>query len=250
MNLCPIAWMALLLSAPPPAAWELPPGARILEVRPVPSHAHPNRGLVLWMQNPQRHPREGDPDEPYTCPEETQGSYWSGPAFVSLVNLKTKKVLDTLAIKTGEEGEAIDLPYQIHAGSYYLVEHPGKFKEGRPTLLNLRDLNGDGRAQEFVLYEAEACMGLETTLLGYSEKQDKVIQYPIVLTTETDTSSETDTQLWADYLFSKKPVAPGHWRYAIDYTGRGGCVDAYDVRYDPETESFIGTFRQSKCEEP
>jgi len=91
-------------------------------------------------------------------------------------------------------------------------------------------------------------MGLGTTLLGYSEKQDKVIQYPITLLAETDTSSETNTQLWVDYLFAKKSVAPGHWRFAIDYSGRGGCIDAYDVRYDPETESFKGTFRETECE--
>jgi hypothetical protein len=241
-----IAWMALLLSALPLTAWDLPQGARVLEERPVPSRAHSNRGLVLWMQEPERHPRDMDPDDPYTCPEETRGSYWSGPAFVSLVDLKAKKILATLALDGGE-WDAFDLPYQIHAGSYYLVEHPGKDKEGRPTLLNLRDVNGDGRAQEFVLYEADACMGLGTTLIGYSEKQDRVIQYPVVLTTETDKSSETGTRLWADYLFSEKPVAPGHWRYSIDYSGRGGCVDAYDVRYDPETESFKGTFRQSEC---
>jgi hypothetical protein len=241
--------MALLLSALPLTAWDLPPGARVLEERPVPSQAHPGRGLVLWMQEPKRHPRDMDPEEPYTCPEETRGSYWSGLGFVSLVDLKARKVLSTLAIDSGE-WDALDLPYEIHAGSYYLVEHVGKSKEGRPTLLNLRDMNGDGRAQEIVLYEADACMGLGTTLIGYSEKQDRVIQYPIVLTTETDKSSETNTQLWADYLFSKKPDAPGHWRYSIDYSGRGGCVDAYDIRYDPEGESFKGTFRQSGCAEP
>jgi len=254
MNACSIAWMALLispalLSAQPSAAWDLPPGAKVLEERPVPSQAHPNRGLVLWMRAPKRHPRDAEPGEMYTCPEETRGSYWTGPAFVSLVDLKTRKVLNTLAIDGGD-AEEMDLPYQIRAGYYYRVEHPGKHKEGRPTLLNLRDINGDGRAQEFVLYDAEACMGLGTTLIGYSEKQDRVIQYRITVTTQTDKSPETTTGLWADYLFDKKPVAPGHWSYTINYTGRGGCIDAYDVRYDTETESFKGTFRQTECEEP
>lgn len=244
-----IAWMALLLSARPSAAWDLPSGAKVLEERPLPSQAHPSRGLVLWMKNPTRHPRDAEPGEMYTCPEETRGSYWTGLAFVSLVDLESRKVLNTLAIGGGD-GDELDLPYQIHAGSYYLVEHPGKHKEGRPTLLNLRDLNGDGRAQEFVLYEAEACMGLGTTLLGYSEKQDRVIVYPVALTTETGKPAKTTTETWVDYLFSKKPISPGHFRYSINYTGRGGCVDAYDVQYEPATESFKGTFEQTECEEP
>ena len=47
--------------------------------------------------------------------------------------------------------------------------------EARPTILWLKDYNGDGKAFEFALFEAEACMGLQTTLIGYSEKQDRVI---------------------------------------------------------------------------
>jgi hypothetical protein len=41
----------------------------------------------------------------------------------------------------------------------------------------LRDHNGDGDALEFALFDAPACMGLETTLVGYSRARDKVIQY-------------------------------------------------------------------------
>jgi hypothetical protein len=201
------------------------------------------------MDSPQKNPREPDPGETYTCPEKTRGSFYSGHAFVSLVDVKTLRVLDTLAIQASEEEEegAVDLPYQIHAGLYYRVEHPGKDKEGKPTLLDLRDVNGDGRAQEFVLYDIFACMGLGTTLIGYSEKQDQMIQYPVFLTSEEDGEKTTDKLLWADYLFSEQPVTPGHWRYEIDYSGRGGCVDAYDVRYDAASESFKGTLHESKC---
>jgi hypothetical protein len=231
----------------------LPREATVLEARRVPSKAHPDRGLVLWMESPQKNPRVAYPDEPYTCPEKTRGSFYSGRAFVSLVDVKTLRVLDTLAIEGADsEGDVeggIDLPYQILAGSYYLVEHPGKSKEGKPTLLDLRDVNGDGRAQEFVLYDAFACMGLGTTLIGYSEKQDQMIQYPVFLTSEEDGEKTTDKLLWADYLFSKKPVEKGHWRYEIDYSGRGGCVDSYDVRYDAASESFKGTLRSSECSE-
>ena len=52
-----------------------------------------------------------------------------------------------------------------------------KEAEGKPTIMWLKDYNGDGTAWEFALFNAEACMGLATTLIGYSERQDKVIQY-------------------------------------------------------------------------
>jgi hypothetical protein len=229
----------------------LPPDAKVLETRRLPSQEHPGRGLVLWMKSPEAFPRI-EPDDPYTCPEETRGNFYSGLTFVSLMDVKNLNVLDTLTVQTmvNQEVEALDIPYQIRAGLRYLVEHPGKDGEGKPTILDLRDVNGDGRAQEFVLYDAYACMGLGTTLIGYSEKQDRLIQYPIHLDSNTEGKSTMESLLWADYLFAKKPIAPGHWRYEIDYSGRGGCVDVYDVRYDAASERFDGTFRQRKCANP
>ena len=57
--------------------------------------------------------------------------------------------------------------------------------KGKPVLLKLRDLNGDGIATETAFFEAESCMGLPTTLIGFSVAQDKVIQYPAEIE-ETD----------------------------------------------------------------
>ena len=36
----------------------------------------------------------------------------------------------------------------------------------------------------FVILCALACMGLETTLIGFSERQDRVVQYPLSLESE------------------------------------------------------------------
>ena len=93
-----------------------------------------------------------------------------------------------------------------------------KKKEGKPQILVLRDINGDGKPYEFAMFDAWACMGLNTALFGYSEMQDKVIQYPV----ELKTNGKTTTDYWVDYLFSKKPIRKGYWKYEIDYTGRGG----------------------------
>jgi hypothetical protein len=113
----------------------------------------------------------------------------------------------------------------------------------------LKDYNGDGKAWEFALFDAQACMGLATTLIGYSERQDKVIQYQTQLAvTGSKGKRSTITEEWTDYLFSKKPVGPGTWKYEIDYRGRGGSLDKYEIHYDKQAERFKGTLKQSDGE--
>ncbi len=80
-------------------------------------------------------------------------------------------------------------------------------------------------------------MGLPSTLIGYSEKQDKVIQYQ----TELKTSEGTSKRFWIDYFFGQKPEKKGIWKYEIDYRGRGGALEKYEIRYDIEKEMFYGT---------
>src|SRR3984893_7641912 len=106
-----------------------------------------------WMINPTKHPRE-TPGEPYTCPEYTRGGYYSGPTRVSLVDTQTHRVINTVKILTGEsEGEdEFDLPYNIRSDFYYHVEGVPKESEGKPTIMWLKDYNGDGRAVEFALF--------------------------------------------------------------------------------------------------
>src|SRR5207253_7387006 len=98
-------------------SYNLPEGAFIVETRAVPSKSHPTRSLVLWMINPSRNPR-ADEDDPYTCPEETYGSCYSGPLRVSLVNTKTRRAINTIKIMrdylNGED--SFDVPYKIHNG--------------------------------------------------------------------------------------------------------------------------------------
>jgi hypothetical protein len=41
-------------------------------------------------------------------------------------------------------------------------------------------------------------------------------------------------------LFSEKPTSPGSWKYEIDYRGRGGSLDKYEIHYDKQAERFEG----------
>ena len=225
-------------------SYGLPAGARVIEVRQLELANGKARALVLWMRTPKKYPR--DSDEFYTCPEETRGSFYRGPARVSLVDTAATRVINTLKVPQGDsdDEDEFDLPYRIKAGSYYHVPGVAEGREGRPTILWLKDFNGDGRAHEFALFDAQACMGLETALFGYSERQDRVIQYPVRLEMEYEGKKTTESLDWVDYLFAKEPAGRGLWKFDVDYRGRGGTLDSYVVNYNAEAERFEGTVRR------
>jgi hypothetical protein len=218
--------------------YKLADGAIIIETQPV----TPKRSLILWMVRPTKHPRD-TPADPYTCPEYTRGSYYSGATRVSLVDPQTRRVINTVKIsqEPGGGADEFDIPYSIRSDHYYHVEGVPKETEGRPTIMWLKDYNGDGKAWEFALFDAQACMGLATTLIGYSERQDKVIQYQThLVVNDSKRKRSTTTEYWTDYLFSEKPTSRGSWRYEIDYRGRGGSLDKYEIHYDRQAERFEG----------
>jgi hypothetical protein len=234
--------------------FELRSDAVIIEEQPLESENHPDRALILWMVNPTKYPSDAqeDPEAPYMCPEETRGSCYSGPTRVSLLNTTTRTVINTIEIKDGhfegaegfeDKADSFDIPYAIRKGYYYHVEYEGDAPEGvemKARVMWLKDYNGDGKALEFALFDAAYCMGLLTTLIGYSEWQDRVIQYQVYLEVEGDDGHRTEVLSWCDYLFSEKPMSPGHWKYEIDYRGRGGSLDKYEIRYDTQHEMFVG----------
>ena len=221
----------------------LPREAQIIEQVNVPSAIHPHRTLVLWMLNPKRNPRDTS-DDIYTCPEYTRGSYYSGPTRVSLIDSSTNKVVNTIKVALDYEGgeDSLDLPYNIRAGYYYRVGPLSrKVRQGKPMIMWLRDYNGDGKALEFVLFNAQACMGLDTALIGYTRKQDKVIQYSVQMDIVDQGKHSKSMQLWADYLFSREPIRKGYWKYEIDYRGRGGSLDKWEVHFNAFKEQFEAT---------
>lgn len=89
----------------------LPEGATVIEVKLLAAAGHANRALILWMMQPEKHPREST-DEFYTCPEETRGSYFSGPTRVSLFNSQAKRIINTVNIgQEYDSGEdSFDVP--------------------------------------------------------------------------------------------------------------------------------------------
>lgn len=242
-------WL-LIISAV--AMGQLPPGAVVIERATVRS----DRELVLWMVKPKKFDRgPNSKDNPYTCPERTRGHHYIGPTRVSLVEPATKRVLNTVLIHPYKE-DSFDVPYRIVPDYYYSVPGAKPGEEGQPKLLDLRDFNGDGLPLEAAFYEAQACMGLLTTLVGYSPKRDRVIQYPVFLNIHSrdihedhgpvgPTRHRTERQSWVQYMFLEKPQTPGHWRYKIDFSGRLGPILDFDIRYDPARERFHGTVAET-----
>ncbi len=218
--------------------YELPPNAKVIEARKVTA----NRELMLWMIKPTKNPRF-TPDDSYTCPENTRGSYWSGKTRVSLVDTRKRRVINTIKVvrEYDNNEDSFDVPYMIKAGLYYHVADTPKEQENTPTILHLKDYNSDGKAYEFALFDALACMPIMTTLIGYSERQDKVIQYPIRVISIGDDRRELEISHWRSYLFSTKSNASGRWKYEVDFRGRGGSLNKYDIKYNKLKERFEGT---------
>jgi hypothetical protein len=229
--------------------YHLPTGAVILETRTLPPKVSSPRTLLLWMLHPTKNPRDSGDEEIYSCPEETRGSYYHGLLRLSLVNGQTGQILQTLEIEEDADDKTLDIPYRIHQGSYYQVDGVAKGQEGKPTIMALRDYNGDGQALEFALFDAIACMGLATTLIGYREQQDNLWQYPVELTIEGEGEPRQETWLWPDYLFSIEPCRPGCWDFQIDYRGRGGSLDTYQLRYNSQKERLEGTYHLTTAED-
>lgn len=220
----------------------LPQGAFVVETRPLELGDGRRRALLLWMLRPSKHPFEGGEDEGYTCPDETRGSHYHGPTRVSLVDTAARRVVNTVRVLPDYEGAAdvFDLPYRIRTGNHYHTEGATERKEGRAVITRLRDYNGDGEALEFALYDMVACMPLMTALYGYSRRQDRVIQYEFHLEVSDDGAVSRQVWRWVDYLFAREPSRPGRWDYEIDYRGRGGSLDGFEIRYNPSLERFEG----------
>jgi hypothetical protein len=233
----------LLLSALQLAAI-FPPGATVIEVCYIPARVHPNRILVLWMLNPVRSDCPSPRDWGPSCPDMTRGCHYSGPTRVSLVDSTSHSIINTLIIyEPWDNDDTFDVPFKfLTPGPYH-----HKVLSRATRVLWLHDYNDDGKALEFALYDALTCSDMLTTLIGYSERQDKIIQYPINVTYEGQgAGSQPPVMYWAESLFLKKPIRRGFWRYTLAFPG--GPQEDWEVRYSSEDEAFYAHCKYSPPE--
>jgi len=238
-----------MLAAPLPPFVGLPDGAVLLEEQSLPVRAHPHRALILWVWPSQEQPLHwrtangelGDTpedDDVYTCPEEATGHshFYHTRTRISLVDTQSRHVINTVPVELGGT-DWFDVPFLIRAGYYYEVPRLLTQNAGKPHILALKDFNGDGKALEFAFFWMESCNGPRTMVLGYSQRQDRVIIYKFLFRDQS--SGKQDTEVWMLRFTFEKPISPMHWRYD-DYYNSGEDIK-YDFRYVPNRERFEGT---------
>jgi len=221
----------------------LPPEARVIESTVLNTGRRTDRGLVLWMLNPNRVLRQdrGTFAAGHTtggCSDWVYGDHWYGPTRLSLLDLTNKRLINTIEIRGMYEGatdHGFPIPFLVQNGSYY-VPKVNENNEGAPKILNLRDLTGEGVVGQFVLFEYEACAISLTTVLGYGPKSDRAVQYGVERRTESGKSKGVP---WVQQVFGAKPIRPGHWDFTWE-PGHGAEGSVHEqVSFDRAKQVFV-----------
>jgi hypothetical protein len=213
----------------------LPTDAKIIETANLTTKSGKSRAFVLWMQQPKKVVR--DPDAGY-CGDAVYGDHWFGPTRLSLVDPVADRVLNTIRIVgpafIGDPADSFRVPYFV-PNIYYYVPHLTSKGEGKPEILKLRDLTGDGIADEFVMFMYGACGIAETGAFGYNANLDRTLQYAVEVITG---KGAPESELWVDQIFAEKPKGPGHW--SITWSPGHGSEDIIheEVSFDPARQLF------------
>ena len=133
----------------------------------------------------------------------------------------------------GEDGFAV--PF-FTLNDAYFVPHPDKDGRGKPVVLRLRDLTGEGVAGQFVLFDYLASAVEATSVWGYSPKSDRAVNYPVEV---NEGKFRPVVQPWVTQVFATAPTRPGYWKFTWE-AGHGSTawVDE-EVRFDPVRELYV-----------
>ena len=193
--------------APAIPAGLLPTRASVIEVADLTPLVKRDRMLVLWMEHPESSLRSD------WCGDAVYGDSWVGPARVSLIDRRRRKILNTIAVE-GDETAGIPrgqfrIPFLL-GPSFYHVPQRDSAGEGKPVLLHLVDLTGDGLAVEFVLFQYVACGLVDTAVFGYQSGSDRVLRYPVEL---IEDGQKPQLRSWVLQLFAHRQASPGRWDF-------------------------------------
>lgn len=232
----------------------LSPQTLIIEYKAIEGIA--DRAIILWVEDA----KVGfDLYDTYTCPQTTTGSgYFRGRTRVSLINTKEEEIINTIELYTpywGEDGyDCFTIPFCIANPKYKFVIGGLKYqsiggddkKDGRAEILVFDDFTGNGKKLEFALYHQIGCVTAMSTLLGYNEKRDSLINYKIrLIVTDLDSlqkKADTTMSVWADDLFTLRPKN-GIYDFIKDHRARAGNLNYYRVEFNSEKNIFEGTLK-------
>ena len=212
----------------------LPSGARIIETASVPARTAKARLLVLWMQAPRRVTSEWD-----SAADFVYGDHWLGTTFLSLVEPSAPRLINTVTIRGNQESSddngAFAIPFFTYNGFYY-VPHPDKDRKGKPLLMRLQDMTGEGVAGQFVLFDHIASGIAAGSVVGYSSKSDSAAQYAVE---RTQNRFSPVVQLWAVEVFDRKPERAGYWKFTWEAGhGEWEWIDKV-VHFDAARQLFV-----------
>jgi TPR repeat protein len=128
------------------------------------------------------------------------------------------------------------LPFLVTSPSYYSIPQLNSKKEGKPVILTLRDLTGQGVAAAFVLFAYQACGIASTSVIGYSQQSDTVVQYPVEV---VQSGQEPIIGIWVEQIFGWDPVRPGHWDFTWDPGHAAKAKFHEQVSFDPVRQLFV-----------
>jgi curved DNA-binding protein CbpA len=206
---------------------------KIIETVDLNVVAEKPREMVLWMQTPKRVVR--DPNDSWTCANAVYGDDWVGRTRLSLFDSARGTLINTVEIVGQDGNPGFSLPFLV-SSDYYHVPSLNSKNEGKPKILSLRDLTGEGVAADFVLFEYEACGIASTSVLGYSRQSDRAVQYPVEV---VQSGQEPKTGVWVTQIFRKEPMRPGYWDFTWD-PGHGADAKLHEqVSFDPGRQLFV-----------
>ena len=255
--------------------YNFPKHSKIIEYKKLEDYGVNDRAIVYWIFEPRVNIYCEDD---YDCSSSMLGhGQYKGQIKFSLLDTKENILLNTVSLYNVDDVYFDDSLKETHRDVYnyfelpfaspnkkselalgsrimYKVDGGNKNKEGLTEVLNFDDFNGDGKKLEFALYRTgdAGCMGTESALIGYSTLQDSLILYPIKITyyeknEQKQIVKTPNTQYWLGYTFTMK-FKNYKLEYQIDYRGRGGCLEKYNLVFDDKEECFKGTVDATQTE--
>jgi hypothetical protein len=197
------------------------------------------------MEHPERVVLRDDPGS--TCVRQVYGDHWAGPTRLSLVDLAKSTLVNTLEVRSFYEQPndlgnfssakpgVFEIPFLV-PNYHYRVPRPDAKREGKPSIMMLRDLTGEGVAGQFVLFDYVNCGGAAGSVVGYGPRSERAVQYAVEIIKGED---KAKTELWAEQIFEKRPIRPGQWDFTWE-PGHGfdGWIHEH-VSFDRGRQLFV-----------
>lgn len=211
-------------------------GMLVAETRDL-AELHPGRGLVLWVKNAVK----TEMTEYVSCPDSINGSNYRGQIYVSLLDVKTHQVLQTVFFDMKDQ-EGSSLPFRIQPGLYSVHGKANSLNEMKTVLLDPVKVDSDPTCEEYAFFENPGgCFCPIAFPFGYDAKEDKIFRFKEVVYELNDNSKREEVEyMWN--LFFEVIKNPGEKNYDF-FSSIGHGSDVFTLhryKYDRSLRTFYG----------